>query len=128
MLKRLISLLLVFIFLVTSSGCATIAHGTSTSIRINSIPPGAKAVVGGNTVITPATVTLKNSQSYDIVFRKEGYEETTFMIQRDMSGWIFGNILLVYLVVIGAVVDVATGSAYKLTPTEVNVTLTPLNQ
>jgi len=125
MLRKILCLMVAVIFIISASGCATIAHGTSTTIRINSTPPGATAIVGGQTIITPSTVTLKNNQTYNIVFKKDGYEDTYFTIDRQISGWVWGNILTVYFILVGTVIDVMTGAAYKLTPTEVNVTLSP---
>ena len=122
MIKKLGYLVIVLIFMLTSSGCATIVHGTSTTVRINSIPQGATALVGGQTVITPSTLNLKNNQTYNIVFKKDGYEDTYYTIDKQMSGWVWGNIALGGI--IGLLIDNMTGGAYKLVPTDVNVTLT----
>lgn len=122
MVKKFGYLVIALIFMFTSSGCATIVHGTSTTIRINSIPQGAAALVGGQTVITPSTLTLKNNQTYNIVFKKDGYEDTYYTIDKQMSGWVWGNIALGGI--IGLLIDNMTGGAYKLVPTDVNVTLT----
>ncbi len=117
-----LAILLIFIF--ASSGCATICHGTSTAVRINSVPPGATAIVGGKTVITPGKVILRNGQLYNIIFKKDGYEDAYFTIERQPSwgGWVFGNALVGGL--IGSSIDNASGGAYKLVPTNINVTLT----
>lgn len=123
MFKRIIGVVTIFFFVAALYGCATICHGTSTTIRINSVPQGATAAVGGQTIITPSTVTLKNNQAYQIVFRKDGYEDTYYTIDKHISGWVWGNILIGGI--IGLVIDDMTGGAYKLVPTEVNVTLAP---
>jgi hypothetical protein len=57
------------------------------------------------------------------VFRKDGYEDTYYTIDKHISGWVWGNILIGGI--IGLVIDDMTGGAYKLVPTEVNVTLAP---
>lgn len=114
---------LVIIGVLFLSGCATITHGTSTSVRINSVPQGATAIVGGKTFITPGKVTLKNSQLYSIIFKKDGYEDTYFTIDKQSSGWVWANILLWFGAPIGVSIDNATGGAYKLVPADVNVIL-----
>lgn len=124
MLKKFGYLAIAVIFIFTSSGCATIAHGTSTSVRINSVPQGATVIVGGKTIITPGKVTLKNSQLYSVIFKKDGYEDTYFNIDKQPSGWVWANILLWFGAPIGIGIDNATGGAFKLVPTDVNVTLT----
>lgn len=122
-----LAILLIFIF--ASSGCATICHGTSTTVRINSVPPGATAIVDGKTVITPGKIILKNNQLYNIIFKKDGYEDTYFTIDKQPSwwGWVFGNAAFVGVFGLGLIfssIDNANGGAYKLVPTNVNVTLT----
>jgi len=123
MIRRIFYFVLIGIFVVSFSGCATIAHGTSTTIRINSVPSGATAMVGGQTIITPSTVTLKNNQAYQVVFRKDGYEDTYYTIDKHMSGWVWGNIL--FGGIIGLCIDAMSGGAYKLVPEDINVTLIP---
>jgi len=124
MVKKFGYFAIAVIFIFTSSGCATVFHGTSTAVRINSVPPGATAMVGGKTVITPGKVILKNNQLYNIIFKKDGYEDAYFTIDKQPSwgGWVLGNALVGGL--IGSSIDNASGGAYKLVPTKINVTLT----
>ena len=123
MLKKVAGMFMVILYAFVVNGCATIAHGTTTTVRLNSTPQGATAMVGGSTVVTPSSIALKNSQAYPIVFKKDGYEDTYYTIDKYMSGWVWGNILFGGL--IGLVIDNMTGGAYKLVPQEVNVSLTP---
>jgi len=125
MVKKFGYFAIAVIFIFTSSGCATVFHGTSTAVRINSVPPGATAMVGGKTVITPSTVSLKNNQTYQIVFTKDGYEDAYYLIDKYMSGWIWSNLCLYIAYPIGMWIDGKTGGLYKLVPTEANVTLIP---
>lgn len=124
MVRKLGYLAILLIFIFTSSGCATVCHGTSTAVRINSVPPGATAIVGGKTVTTPGKVILKDNQLYNIIFKKDGYEDAYFTIDKQPSwwGWVLGNALVGG--VIGSSIDQKTGGAYKLVPTNVNVALT----
>lgn len=128
MVKKIEYFATLLIFIFTSSGCATIAHGTSTSVRINSVPQGATAIVGGKTIIIPNKVILKNNQRYTIIFKKDGYEDTYFTIDKQPSGWVWANIPLGVGTLglgafIGITIDNATGGAFKLVPKNVNVTL-----
>lgn len=123
MVKKFLYLVVICVFAFSSSGYATIAHGTTTSIRISSEPPGATVMVGGQTTITPSSVILKNNQSYHVIFRKDEYEDAFYTIDRHISGWVWGNIIFGGL--IGLAIDNMTGGAYKLVPQEVNVKLIP---
>lgn len=119
--KKILYMAIGAVFILSSSGCATIAHGTSTMVSINTRPSGAEAIIGGTTVITPATVILKNNRAYDIIFKKDGYEDAYFSLQKEMSGWIWGNVVLGGIIGMG--IDMMSGGAYKIKPTEINVDL-----
>ena len=121
MFKKMVALGVCVAFITVMYGCATIVHGTQTKVLLSSEPAGATAVVGNKTVVTPATVTLKNSESYQVIFKKDGYEDAYYNIDREMSGWVWGNI--VFGGIICLIIYNTSGGAYKLTPTEVNVTL-----
>ena len=75
-------------------------------------------------IVTPATVPLARDQSHSFLFKKEGYQDDSFVITSSTSGWVWGNVLLGGLV--GGVVDFASGGARKLSQDSVHVTLTPL--
>jgi len=123
MFKKTVCIVVCIAFVTTLYGCATIVHGTQTKVLLSSEPAGATAIVGNRKVITPATVTLKNSESYQAIFKKDGYEDAYYNIDREMSGWVWGNVLLGGI--IGLIIDNTSGGAYKLVPTEVNVMLLP---
>ena len=123
MFKKVICLLAAMVFIVSCSGCATIVHGTNTTVYIHSKPPGAEAHVAGATIITPGTISLKNNQSYIVTFKKEGYKDAELSIQKEISGWVWGNIVLGGLIGLG--IDIMTGGAYKLNPTYLEAELEP---
>src|SRR5712692_5485518 len=75
-------------------------------------------------IVTPATLALARDQSHSFIFKKEGYQDDSFVITSSTSGWVWGNILLGGLV--GGVVDFASGGARKLSQDSVHVTLAPL--
>ncbi len=126
--------------------CATIVQGRTQRIAINSVPPGAQIFVGNDLVgITPAEVNFKRRRRVvNLRFEKEGYRPVAATLKRVASGWLVGDAAwsgiqfanqgvvsesqrLTAVAGVAAVtfgIDFATGSAYKLTPGEVRVTLT----
>ena len=109
-------------FLFICCGCGTIVIHTTQDVGISSNPSDAIATVGDVQVKTPGHVTLKkNKAPYTVRVEKEGYEEASATIEKKVSGWIWGNIL--FGGIIGAVIDFASGGAYKLVPDDINVDL-----
>ncbi len=104
-----------------AAGCATIVHGTKTVVAINSEPSGAVATVDNQTIITPGRVTLKNNRTYTIEITKDGYRPYVAYVDQQMSGWIWGNLLVGGFIGVG--IDCISGAAYKLTPKDLNVVL-----
>ncbi len=120
-MRKIIYLILVGAFGFLASGCATIVHGTSTRISIDSKPQGAIVKAGQQTITTPGTLLLKNSAPQTLHISKDGYQSSTFYLQQQMSGWVWGNILLGGF--IGIAIDYGSGGAYRLSPANVNVVL-----
>ena len=70
--KAIIVILSIFFI----SGCATIMHGDSQYVEINSVPEGASLYIDGNYFTTPAAVLLKRGHhfhEYQLLVEKEGY-------------------------------------------------------
>jgi hypothetical protein len=67
---------------------------------------------------------LKRGQDHIIQLKKDGYEELSVSCQHVMGATIAGNILLGGL--IGAGVDAASGSMYRLTPEFITIDLKPV--
>lgn len=106
------------------SNCATIVRGSSQDFTANSEPAGARIFVNGEDKgATPTTLTLKRNRTHQIVFKHPGYDDITINLDRKMKAGpaIVGNLFSWGL--IGMVVDFANGSAYQLTPEELDVTL-----
>jgi hypothetical protein len=119
--------------LLVSVRCATVAHGTTQAIRVESEPPG--AVVSLNCVEnsvpllgrTPITIQVqRKSKSCAVGLAKEGYVPTTVPLQRTLSGVYIGNLLVGG--VVGLVADAADGAMYKQGPPVVHVTLVELSR
>jgi hypothetical protein len=103
-----------------ATGCATIVHGSKQDVYVTSKPSGAVVRVQGTATTTPGILTLdRKRESYVLVFEKEGYKAVEVRLRRTMDGWFFGNVFFGWLV--GFAIDFANGSAYRLTPAEVDV-------
>lgn len=119
-MKKLAFLLVLSIAL---TSCSTIFFGPTTTVLINSTPPGAKVYCNGIDmgVVTPAEITVSNkgetgSQGRQISYKlvKEGYEDL-LVVDRPkfrVGSTIFGN-LIFPSILIGLPVDISNGSAYK---------------
>jgi len=104
------------------SGCATVVSGTKQRVGFDSTPQGATAKLSsGEEVKTPGQLELSRSQTYDVIFEKDGYVPAQSHIGQTTNSTVFGNILLGGL--IGMIVDSSTGAAYDLHPAIVSVTL-----
>jgi hypothetical protein len=106
-------------------GCATIVHGTSEKIQIDSSPGSAEVVIdGAQRVTTPAAVDLSRKTGHKLEFHKPGYQDDTETLTSSVSGWVFGNLVSGGLV--GAAIDMSDGAAHKLSAENVNATLKPI--
>ena len=125
-LRALKNPVLTCIVAIALAGCATIIHhGGKQRILISSNPTGATATIDGLLKVeTPGEVKLKRGRTHVVVIEKEGYETAQVIVDHDLSGWVFGNILLGGL--IGLVVDFSTGGAWNLEPETVAATLRPV--
>jgi len=107
------------------SGYATVVNGTTQKVGVSSNPPGAHVLIDNQIqVYTSSSVDLSRSQSHTFYFRKEGYQDDSFVLTSGTSRWVLGNIIAGGL--IGGMVDFATGSARKLSQDQIHVTLAPL--
>ena len=120
-MKKTVSVFLAVSLAWTTIGCATIVHGNRQTVTINSEPAGASVRIDGLKGKTPFSTSLARNNDYVVSVKKEGYQEEQVQITKSFSGLsIIGN---VFFLLIGVVIDFASGSAYNLHPTEVNVEL-----
>lgn len=121
---RLSAVLLTTVIII---GCGSIMHGTRQEVSFQTAPEGAVIEVSDAMGVsygsceTPCTLDLKRKKEYHVTVTKSGYEPADFIIERKTSGWIWGNILLGG--VIGLVIDLTNGAAYKLSPETLQLTL-----
>ena len=120
-MRRTVSILLALALGWTTSGCATIVHGNRQTVTINSEPDGATVKIDGLKGKTPFSASLARNNDYVVSIKKEGYKEEQVQITKSFSGLsIIGNILWL---LVGVIIDFASGSAYNLSPTKVDVEL-----
>lgn len=126
----LVSFFVVIVFFGT--GCASIVHGGSREIIVNSTPQGAKVTVTKENTdivvyqgVTPASIWLSpkksyfKGQSYKLKLEIEGHHPSETIIKPQLSSWYIGNILFGGLIGM-VIVDPQTGAMWDLAPVEIN--------
>jgi hypothetical protein len=121
---------LVAVALLVSTGCASVAHQTTQQIPVASEPAGAAVTVACGDVhndarlVTPTVVTVHRKPAHCLIdIAKEGHAPHQVRLDRQLSGWYLGNILIGGI--IGLVVDAANGAMWNRSPGKVSVTLAP---
>jgi len=103
-------------------GCATIMHGTSQEIGIQSKPTGATVTINNQEYgKSPVVAKLSRKDNHTVHLTLDGYQPFDATITRSTSGWVWGNIVFGGL--IGLAVDAITGGLYKLKPEQVEAEL-----
>lgn len=118
-----------------AGGCASIVHGGSRTVAINTQPAGAKATItkaDGTAVLvstTPCTVSLDpkrgyfKGQAYRLQLDLTGYQSVSLELRPEMTGWYWGNIVFGGLIGM-LVVDPLTGSMWNIAPEKIEQNLT----
>jgi len=129
-MKTLLAIvLLCSLFLLNA--CATVAHGKYQEVPVLSNPAGAEVLTdcgkgAESKGLTPVVVKLdRKADRCVITLKKDGYDDSSAIVKRHLSGWFWCNIFLPYVTVSGALVNLYDGAAYKRTPGAVKVTLMP---
>jgi len=101
------------------AGCGTIVNSSTQDLGISSNPSGAIVTVNDtNQGTTPVTTELSRKDTHTIKLDLDGYQPYEMIINRSVSGWVWGNILFGGL--IGLAIDAGTGGMYKLSPDEIS--------
>lgn len=108
-----------------NAGCASIVHGTRQDVTIETDPPGATVISRRlpSQTVTPADLTLKRKYEYEFQIEKPGYKTEYVLVEKNISGWFWGNLL--FGGIIGIIVDMNNGAGYKLEPEDVFIKLQP---
>ena len=134
MVRSMVCVLVLGIIIVSTSGCASIINGTSQRVTINSTPSGAdvKITDGRGRLImtqkTPCTVKLDRGRGffsngkYTLLFEKDGYSSTQYVVKGRVSAWYIGNVAfgLAGILIGGVIADPLTGGMWTLDPDSVN--------
>lgn len=110
------------------SGCASIIHGPTQMVNFMSQPVGATISIDGKEYgKTPRSIELRRKgrkkgdrskkKQFDVKIALDGYFPYEVKLNREMDGWLLGNLLIGGL--IGIIIDASNGSMYKLTPDQV---------
>ena len=83
---RNVTLLVLGVLLMYGAGCATVLRGEKQSVKIETDPSGATAIVDGVVYTTPATVPLKRKEDHKISIGLAGYRTTNFTIRSTWDG------------------------------------------
>ncbi len=122
-LNKSISTLMLLCYTTTLfTSCSTIMNGTRQSVGIASNPTNAcvyvDRVYAGN---TPMIAEMTRKDNHVVRIELDGYQPYEATFSRQMSGWVFGNI--VFGGIIGLAVDAISGGIYTLTPDQVQAEL-----
>ena len=121
--KKIISLVLIVSVVMLTTGCASMFSGTTSNVNVTSTPTGADCNVTGHGVHTPGNIVLEKTHSdLTINCQKEGYADGSAKIISSFNTTSLVNILTLYGMIIGFIVDFSTGAAWEYT-NQVNVNL-----
>lgn len=124
MFKKLLALSLLVCFVALITGCASIIHGKLQKISVNTAPSGAnvEATSGEGDPVrctTPGVLELDRSRpGYVLHIEKVGYKDIDVVLKRGIDPWFWGNIIIGGI--IGIMVDMSSGSAYKFSPSQID--------
>ena len=121
-MQKIIARFLVAV-LTLQTGCASIVGGKHQSVHVETNPPGAsiKTFREDASGISPTDFVLKRKREHQLIIEKAGYKTKKVFVENEIRGWFWMNMLS--WGIIGILVDLATGAAYKLEPEDVVVTL-----
>lgn len=113
------------------SGCASVIDGTSQSMVVETIPPGAECSLDRNNellarIITPQTVNIKKTKhDIRISCEKDGFYQSTEHVNSEIQDATWGNIILGGG--IGWAIDSASGADNKYAD-HVTLTMVPVGE
>lgn len=113
---------IVLVSAISLVGCATLFKQKSRTVAFNSDPQGAEIYINGNRMgKTPMPMNLSNLKAVTVTFKKEGYDDKTYIINTKVGGgWVVLDCLGGFIPVI---IDAVTENWYNLDTDEVKVML-----
>ncbi len=121
-IPRIVTVLLCCVLTLSLIGCATLFNQKSRTVAFDSDPQGATILINGHRMgTTPMPMHLSNKKPVTVTFRKEGYEDKTYIINtKTGTGWVILDCLGGFIPVI---IDAVTENWYNLDTSEVKVLL-----
>lgn len=121
--------LIVLVFALATSACASLTTDSTQAVSVNSEPPGANCRVTGSngfvtSLTTPGTVTATKGNGDLSIACTKGSLAGSGTLPEEVAGMVLGNIL--FGGIIGVGIDAATGKMWKYPPA-VTVGLTETN-
>lgn len=103
-------------------GCATLFKQKTRVVDFDSDPKGADVYINGSRMgKTPVPLQLSNLKGVTVTFKKDGYEDKTYLINTKVgAGWVVLDVLGGFIPVI---IDAATENWYNLDTDSVKVML-----
>jgi hypothetical protein len=112
--------LILVLFMIYCSGCASIISGNQQEISVTSSPSGATVTcANGNIIQTPGTVTLSTKKVHALVAKYPNCEPQQVMLRKKLNNWIFCGILWDFGI-ITIPIDLISGAACELEPKDVH--------
>lgn len=103
-------------------GCASIMNKSLVEVPVETNPPDAKVLVGGQEIKSPGRLHLARGKGdYQVKIEKEGYEPATLSLKESWDAWMWGNILLGGL--LGLSIDLVSRYGYDLEPEAIHYDL-----
>jgi hypothetical protein len=130
MLRSTVSLVIVSLAVSLGSGCALV-RGTTQRVSFYTTEPAATVNLNGKPAGsthergTPLVLTLPRNNNYVVTASKDGYKSDSVLINSQISGIGIVDAIGAYLFLIPGI-SILTGSAMTLTPSEVHVTMQPI--
>ena len=127
-IPKALTVLLCCALVISFSGCATILKQKTRVVQFDSNPQGADVYINGDRAgQTPFPYTLSNLKSVNVTFKKEGYQDKTYIINSQVGGgWVVADIF--GLVIINILVDACTDNWANLDTSYVKVLLDPVTK
>ncbi len=119
---KLLMVCIVLVLSLSLVGCATLFKQKSRTVGFDSDPQGADIYINGNRMgKTPMPMNLSNLKAVTVTFKKDGYEDKTYIINTKVGGgWVVLDCLGGFIPVI---IDAVTENWYNLDTDEVKVIL-----
>ena len=86
-IPKAVTVLLFCVLALSFVGCATLFKAKTRTVDFDSDPKGAELYINGNRMgTTPMPLNLSNLKALTVTFKKEGYEDKTYIINTKVGG------------------------------------------